>query len=245
MSVRWSLDALGRDRVWYSLDEIESIMEDELHKADLLVTTDRPVTELEPFLERHLGVRLDQYAALPPDVLGQTIFEPGEPVRVEINEDLTGAWDEGGSLTSVGRWRATLAHEAAHVLLHRILFEVPLEQETLFGNETETRGATMMRCLKRDVSPGRRAADWREFQANQGMAALLMPRKIFGHIARQQTERMLLTALPISDAGSEDILTRKLAGTFDVSRQAAGIRLRTLGFVTASDSDPLLLTSEL
>ncbi len=180
--MRWSRDALGRDRIWYSLDEIESITEDEVRKAGLVPTSDHPAVDLEAFLERHLRAAVDQYASLPADVLGQTLFDLGQEVRVAINADLTGALEDGGGLSDRGRWRATLAHEAAHILLHRVLFEVPLSQETLFEDELE-RTPTLMRCLKCDVSLGRRFVDWREYQANYGMAALLMPRKLFAAIA--------------------------------------------------------------
>lgn len=240
--MRWSRDALGRDRIWYSVDEIESIMEDEARKARLVATADHPAVNLEAFLERHLGAALDQYASLAVDVLGQTVFEPGQPVRVAINADLTGVIDDGGQLSDVGRWRATLAHEAAHVLLHRVLFEVPLAQDTLFDLQASS---TVMRCLKRDVSPGRRASDWREIQANQGMAALLMPRKLFASMASDGRAALALPSFPLADGSIEaDRLVRRLASRFDVSRQATEIRLRTLGLIADPSVQALGLSSE-
>lgn len=242
--MRWSRDALGRDRIWYSLDEIESIMEDEARKAGLAATSDHPVVDLEAFLERHLGAALDQYASLPVDVLGQTAFEPGRPVRVAINADLTGLLDDGGGLSDVGRWRATLAHEAAHVLLHRVLFEVPLAQDTLFDLEPQA-SPTLMRCLKRDVSPGRRASDWREVQANQGMAALLMPRKLFASKASDERAALELPPFPLAGgSGDADRLVRRVAARFDVSRQATEIRLRTLGLLADASAQAFGLSSE-
>lgn len=242
--MRWSRDALGRDRIWYSLDEIEAIMEDEARKAGLVATFDQAAVDLEAFLERHLGATLDQYALLPVEVLGQTVFEPGRAVRAEINRDLTGALDDGGGLSDLGRWRATLAHEAAHILLHRVLFELPLSQDTLFDLEVQTT-PTLMRCLKRDVSPGRRVSDWREFQANQGMAALLMPRKLFSSIAQDERAALELPPFPLPDGSVDaDQLVRRVAARFDVSRQATEIRLRTLGLVADSSAQALGLSSE-
>ncbi|MDA8204422.1 MAG: ImmA/IrrE family metallo-endopeptidase [Chloroflexi bacterium] len=229
--MRWARDALGRDRIWYSIEEIESIMDDEARKAGLTPTADQPAVNLEGFLERHLGAALDQYATLPIDVLGQTVFEPGFRVRVEINADLSGAIDDGGALSDIGRWRATLAHEAAHILLHRVLFELPLSQGKLFDEEPVA-AQTLMRCLKRDAAPGRGASDWREVQANSGMAALLMPRKLFSSIAAEERSAHELPSFPLVDASEAgDLLVRRLAARFDVSRQAARIRLRTLGLV--------------
>lgn len=245
--MRWSRDPLGRDRIWYSIDEIESIMEDEVRKAGLIPTPDHPSVDLEPFLERHLGAQLDQYASLPQDVLGQATFESGEPVHVAINADLTGALDEGGEgLSALGRWRATLAHEAAHVLLHRVLFEVPLSQAALFEDEPEAEPVPkLMRCLKRDVSLSRTVYDWREVQANRGMAALLMPRRLFAGLAREERGSLALASFPLAgDSVDADRLTRRLAARFDVSRQAAAIRLRTLGLVAEPSAQTLGLSLE-
>lgn len=242
--MRWSRDAVGRDRIWYSLDEIESIMEDEAQKAGFVANADHPALDLEAFLERYLGAALDQYASLPADILGQTEFETGQPIRVAINADLTGAIDDGGGLSDLGRWRATLAHEAAHIVLHRVLFEVPLAQGVLFDLEAVP-APTLMRCLKRDVAPGRGASDWREFQANQGMAALLMPRRLFATFAGDERERLGLPPLPLVEGSRDsDRLVRRLAARFDVSRQAAQIRLRTLGLVTDASAPGLGLSAE-
>ncbi len=242
--MRWSRDALGRDRIWYSVDEIESIMEDEARKAGLTPTAERPAVELEAFLEQHLGATLDQHAKLPIDVLGQTTFELGTRVRVEINADLTGALDDGGWLGDVGRWRATLAHEGAHILLHRVLFEVPLSQGTLFDEEPAA-AQIMLRCLKRDVAPGRGSSDWREVQANMGMAALLMPRALFVAVASEERAALGLPDFPLVVGSLDtDRLVQRVAARFEVSRQAAEIRLRTLGLSIDASAQALGLTSQ-
>ena len=103
--------------------EIEQMMESELRKARLFPTLEEPVVKLEPFVERHLKASLDQYADLDSSVLGVTEFFEGKPPRISLNRQLTGsALDEDETPPGVlGRWRATLAHEAGHVLLHRSL----------------------------------------------------------------------------------------------------------------------------
>lgn len=123
------------------------------------------------------------------------------------------------------------------MLLHRVLFEVPLGQAELF-DAYDSPNSTLLRCLKRDVAPGRRASDWREVQANMGMAALLMPRKLFLEIARAVRPDLAPTPFPLVDGSPDgDRLGRELATRFDVSRQATQIRLRTLGLV-ADPSEP-------
>ncbi len=179
--MRWYKGPDGSDRLWISADEIEYSMEDELRNAGLFPSLKHPVVDVERFLERHLGVVLDQHADLDPEVLGMTEFSPQEKPRVSINRDLTDLLDDMTSLLGdVGRFRATLAHEGAHVILHRILFELDQSQGTLFAHPASetTEKPRLMRCLKRDFGVTGRG-DWREVQANRGMAALLMPREVF------------------------------------------------------------------
>jgi hypothetical protein len=141
-------------------------------------TVDAPALDVEAFVEQCLGVQFDQCASLPADVLGQTDFRIGAPPLVMVNADLTGAAldDEDSPLGLKGRWRATVAHEACHVLFHRCLFNLSSQQGSLFGEEGDSHepAQRVQRCLKRDMVYGRMGSDWREVQANMGMAALLM-----------------------------------------------------------------------
>lgn len=233
--MRWYRGPEGDERLWLEPSELETIMEDELRKADLLPSVEHPAVEIERFLEGHLQVELDQYADLSPDVLGVTEFRPGQAPRVLINKDLTGsAMDADWVPPGIeGRWRATLGHEGVHVVLHRALFELNADQGSLFGNEPTGSGAKqLMRCLKREVAFGARTSDWREVQANRGMAALLMPRAVFLPVAQAEIRERRVTASRLA-AGSQAVLdvARRLAERFAVSRQAAAIRLATLGFV--------------
>jgi hypothetical protein len=230
VAARWYRGPGGDQRLWLDRDDIELMMEDELRGANLLPAAANPAVDIEVFLERHLKVSLDQHADLPADVLGLTEFFPGKTPRVAINKDLTGsAIDEDESPLGLrGRWRATLAHEASHVFIHRPLFELPPEQGRLFGDSPEPaqEGQRLMRCQKRSVLYRGTSSDWREVQANQGMAALLMPRSVFLAVAT-----FLQGANGPSMPGSADArrLVVDLASRFEVSRQAADIRLSTLG----------------
>lgn len=125
-----------------------------------------------------------------------------------------------------------MAHEASHVLLHRVLFELDDNQFFLFDIERPKIGPTLMRCLKREVSFDRRSSDWREYQANRGMAALLMPRELFRELAAQEATSLGLR-LSASEAASEAarLLAGRLSRRCGVSRQAASIRLETLALV--------------
>lgn len=223
----------GEDRIWFEKSEIEQMMEAELRRAKLMPTEADPVVKLETFVERYLKAVLDQYADLEPAVLGVTEFFEGRPPRISLNKDLTGsALDEDESPPGVlGRWRATLAHEAGHVLLHRSLFEFAVGNMNLFDRTPNDDGRVrqLQRCLKRDVGHTG-GGDWREIQANQAMAALLMPKSLFQRLARKQMELAFPGHDKIPSGGEEPIVAR-LAPALEVSKQAARIRLATLDLI--------------
>ena len=235
----------GEQRLWFENDEIDSLVEDRLREAGLIPSPARPVVDLERFVELHLCSELDQYAPLDADVLGLTEFPRGRAPRISINRDLTSvAVDcEAASLGVVGRWRATVAHEGAHVLLHRVLFDVDANHVPLFADADHDPAARgLIRCLKRDVGHAVRTSDWREVQANRGMAALLMPRSVFVAVAENAMASLGVSTLT---AGSPDasVVARDLAERFGVSHQAAKIRMETLRMVSPPSKNATLPTT--
>ena len=223
----------GEERLWFDDGEIESIIEDELVKANLCPTLNSPVVNVERFVESYLDTQFDPYAALPDDVIGQTIFRIGERPIVMINADLTGAAldDDNSPLGLQGRWRATVAHEGSHVLLHTCLFIVNPSQKSLFKVEHEQDPMHVYRCMKREVSFVRAASDWKEIQANKGMAALLMPKSIFFDACRLEFERLGVERIDRHTIMADELASR-MAKMFQVSRQAASIRLDTLSILS-------------
>lgn len=225
----------GRPRIWFKPSEIEDMMEDELRRAGLYPSPDEPAVDVEKLLEGHLKVKLDQYAELEETVLGLTTFAHGQKPKVEINRDLTGtAFDhEEVAMGSIGRWRATLAHEAAHVIMHRLLFELPPSQGNLFAGtngQASARAESVMRCFKRDIGLVRGHWEWQEVQANKGMAALLMPRRLVTQITRE-TLPIGLGGLPEAGSREAERMATRISELFRVSRQAATIRVADLGLV--------------
>jgi hypothetical protein len=233
--VKWYQGKEGDQRIWFEPEEIEQIAEDELRKAKQYPSATSPVLDIERFLEGHLKASLDQFADLEPDVLGLTRFHKGRPPAVSINRDLPEAADTEAKPGVVGRWRATLAHESAHILLHRMLFELNGNGQSKTSADTSSGGHdAVMQCLKRDVGPGGRSSDWREVQANRGMAALLMPQRIFSKVAQAKIDETNLTELTPGSQSSR-ILAQQLAHHFSVSKQAASIRLETLSLISSSN----------
>jgi len=240
--VKWYKSADGDQRIWYEQDEIELIATDELRRAHLYPTPISPVVDLEQFIEKHLRSKLDQYATLPDDVLGATEFTPGERPRVQINRALTASAVDEPVAGAFGRWRATMAHEGSHILLHRVLFDLNPGQTMLFDVPVaESARLRLLRCLHRNIV-GRGGGDWREVQANRGMAALLMPQALFRDLTHVEMEALNLTPRALEKDQDKVLeLVRALARRCGTSQQAAGIRLETLALVPQTGSIALPL----
>jgi hypothetical protein len=250
--MKWYAGPEGGQRIWYEPEDIEQIATEQLRRADLLPTLAAPVTDVERLIEGHLRAELDLYADLPEGVLGLTMFpRRGEPT-VSIAAALTEARDlDDAAAGVVGRWRATLAHEASHIFLHRYLFDPDMAQLAGGGAGSIPNEGGLMRCLHRDISPAsadwssiRRRPDWREVQANRAMAALLMPRRVFKRLALQTMQQLGLGVAALADASNLESVTAALADIFQVSKQAAGIRLNSEVILVASDHGTARTASE-
>ncbi len=208
-------------------------MEDELKDSDHLPnhSNPNPTVDIEAFLDRR--ARLDQYADLDLSTLGITEFPVRDIPKVSVNKTLTKEADTG-SPGARNRWRSTLAHEASHVILHAALFEVPLQQTSFFdvNSESSKTPERLMRCLKRDIGFSSSGSSPREFQANRGMAALLMPKSIFIEAAETVADDLgTQVYIPAENSPLSDQLTKQLAKKFLVSRQAIVIRLKELSLL--------------
>ena len=165
----------GDERIWITPNEMEDLMSAELIKAGLMPKLSDPVVDLATFVEQHLKAKFDSYAPLDSAVLGETEFRVGARPKVSINKDLTGAALDDDEIQPgiLGRWRATVAHEATHVIVHRCLFNLNEDQGSLFAEleAAEPEVKHLQRCMKRDVLfRGSGTSDWREIQANMGKA---------------------------------------------------------------------------
>jgi Zn-dependent peptidase ImmA (M78 family) len=120
---------------------------------------------------------------------------------------------------------------------------MPENQGKLFSADPHPEEQTLrlMRCLKRDVLFRNGGNDWREVQANLGMAALLMPRPVFRAVTNQEIKRLALPCRKVKVGSSTaELLAAQVAARFTVSRQAALIRFETLGIVSPAGHQRLL-----
>ena len=155
-------------RLWYDEAEIEAIAAEMLRRAGHPTLPDSPAVDVDAFVELHLGL-VPEYTWLPRGVLGATEFRADGTMRMQIAAELSDRAERDPRAETL--LRSTVAHEAAHVLLHRVLFLT--ESRQLFGP-----GVTVRSELCRSVAftrPGYQG-EWWEWQANRGMAALLLPR---------------------------------------------------------------------
>lgn len=235
----------GEQKLWFNPGQIDDWMEVELRKANLYPTVENPQVDIECFVDRYLDVDLEQYAPLGETVLGETRFEPGKRVKVLINKNLTeiAVDSEDAAAWLRSKWRMTMAHEATHVLLHKTLYPANNNQGMLFALEDDAAtegGHQTYQHLERNEG-ARGPVDWREVQANKGMAALLMPKELFLAMSESERERLVIDreSLLEGDAATYQ-LAKALAVLFDVSVQSVQIRLKELN-VLATPGQPRLL----
>jgi len=210
------------ERPYYHLDEIERICSSELQEGGLYPSSPQPI-RIERFVERRFGVT-PEYEDLAPGVLGWTKFGPKGVEAIVVARALS----EEQSRVAERRINTTLAHEAGHGLLHAHLFVLGAETLSLFGQDGDVEP---QRILCREESGGKTpspptySGQWWEFQANQAMGALLLPK----HLVEVALAELLA---PRGTLGQRILLgdrrenaVRLLSETFDVNPVVARIRL--------------------
>lgn len=179
---------------------------------------------------------LDLYADLSAygkDVEGMTQFQPGRKPKVMISEAL--AADQNRQ----NRLRTTLAHEYGHVRFHAYLWEMEPQTPDLLKRNPR---ANVQVCF-RDKILDAAQTDWMEWQAGYICGALLMPISRVRALAGTYCESNgLFGIVGQSDSHGRALIdaTRK---AFDVSADAARIRLIKLGILGAQGAGPPLFNA--
>jgi hypothetical protein len=218
-------DATGRfpERPYFEAGEIDELCERTVenflaakygHIAYPIATS-----ALELLLEQQ-DVVLDCYADLAAfggETDGATVFEPGSPTRVYISKELS------GDRVRENRFRTTLAHELGHVVLHRPLYAAARTGD-LFESSRTSHSAT---CTRRSVDAVPQT-DWLEWQAGYVSGALLAPITPLRKIALETLQDEGRVA--IGSAGGR-ILVERVVKAFQISKQAAEVRLQQAGLL--------------
>ena len=225
--MKWIRDNLGgRNRLWYDDSEIEQLVV--ARTENYYASSSSMPLDLEVFAEQYCGVGLYQHETLPDNVLGFTEFLPNQRCNIYLNRTITMSTEVAvPSISAVGRWRATIAHELGHVFLHRILYDQHENQLGLLIEDSLEKADSNLQCAQDTVGLYVAAGDWREVQANKAMASLLMPRTHFT-LAFDRFAEANRGAVTMRN------LVAELSKLFLVSRQATEIRIAELGLTISA-----------
>jgi len=196
--------------------ECEGVVSDFLIEARGRVVYPLTTDDLTLIVERYADLNL--YADLRvegEDVQGLTSFASGRRPAVRIDERLSTDERRGNRL------RTTLAHEFGHVRLHNVLFQEEVRGVPLFGDVR----VGEQKCRREGIA-NPSLADWLEFQAGYVCTALLAPKRwVLDVLARSNPSRVpLVEGRPAAEAAA-----RAVADAFEISLEAARVRLRTVG----------------
>ncbi len=229
--MRWVKDTTGRFpvRPYYPQEDLDSLSEEWIigflceryGEAEFPVST----ADLTVMIECDTS-DLDQYADLSAEggeeveVQGLTLFYPDRKPEVKIDQELADAdYREH-------RLRTTLTHEFAHVKLHARLW--PFDQPRLFTDAEEASGP----MCKRPGDIGGYGSDWMEWQAGYVSGAILMPITRLKQLVHATFDAWgAFGAIPTASVKGTALIAR-VAGQFEVSNDAARVRLAQLGYLT-------------
>ena len=125
-----------------------------------------------------------------------------------------------------------MAHEAGHCLLHSHLFALSGSNESLFGSNSDVVGSKIL--CRDEVSTGsaknksRYDGRWWEFQANQVMGAILLPKRLVIQCVEPYLIAQGQLGIKVFDSSRREEAVRQLADVFDVNPAVIRIRLNGL-----------------
>lgn len=225
MRTRYRASGPFRETPYYTSGEFERLAENALQDVGALPTNPQPI-RIDWFIEKKFGVT-PQFEDLPVGVLGMTVFSKNGVAAVLISREL----GEDRSLVSERRVRTTLAHEAGHGICQGHLVAVEAVEQGSFGDWTDPSRPRVL-CREDVVGVGveRRKyhGEWAEYQANQVMACLLLPRKlVFQAIADLVVPNGTMGLVQLRP-GRRAFAEQQVSAVFDVNKVVASYRLQAL-----------------
>ena len=205
-------------------NECEQLITDFLRDLYMRVTFPVPTDALTKLIERD-AADLDLYADLSAEgreVEGVTHFYADRKPRVEIARELS------EQPRREHRLRTTLTHEYGHVKFHAHLWQADASAIAMFEERSRT---AEPRCERNNIINAA-AADWMEWQAGYVCGAILMPRSALRRIALQVLSEQGIEGSAILGTPAAQVVEITVAGAFDVSGEAARVRMLKLGFLT-------------
>jgi len=240
MKIRRDESSPWGQRVYFEDNEFELMMDELRYKAGEGSFSEGKGVDVDLVLPRSQDVEAD-YEDLPENVMGRALFNPDGRVEIQISRRL--ADNAEIDIVSRRRLRTTLAHECGHVACHRQLFIKDTTTLPLFGTDKRVQKKPVA-ILCRDDTVGKFKYDgqWWEYQANQCMVELLLPRRLFVPRVRKQLDDFAMPSFEEAiKAGFAERIIRNLVDIFDVSQISTFYRLEFLGFVPKQNQISLLL----
>ena len=179
--------------------------------------------DIQCLIERDVD-DLDLFADLSPfgsSVEGLTEFRPGHKPRVKISSELA------GDPRRRNRLRTTLTHEWGHVHFHAYLWDIEPPRVDLLNRAPDRN----RQICKRDTIIDANQSDWMEWQAGYVCGALLMPKTRVTATCAEYFEEQGLYGCATAGSHEAEVLITRVATLFDVSMQAARVRLVKLGLI--------------
>ena len=199
------------------LGEIDEICLEALKRQSLLPSKPAPI-RIERFVEKEFKTAL-RYEDLGPDNLGCTIFNSSGAVEAIL---VSRSLEEKNTTPARRRVRSTVAHEAGHGLLHGSLFidspDLGENQRRILCRSEDILGETQRSYRGR----------WWEFQANQAVGSLLLPRLLVNGLLDQSGIEPDSSGNRTLSPVQRESLAKKAAVIFDVNPIVVRIRLDSL-----------------
>lgn len=235
-----------------SKDDMDFIAEYILRNYNEKAISEPSAVDIEHFIERYLGLQMDyQDLTHNRSILGMMVFNDCHiPVYDADNQEAKYIQvDEGTALFDNSllekdqqrRGRFTVGHEASHWIFHKKKYWVNPDQLSFFSlDKTDP----VIKCktvnVESIVQKNRFSTDddWMEWQADYMSSALLMPKVTFAMAVKELFKQMGIQEGfyekgqdSVMDVWVENNLPQLMAEIFDVSIQAAAIRLKSLRLV--------------
>jgi len=222
---------------YFADDEFDVMMDELRQRVGSECFAEGRGIDVDLVLLRCFEVEAD-YVNLPRSTLGRTRFAPDGRVEVQVSRELAELAET--DKTARHRLRTTLAHECGHISCHRQFFLRDCETLSLFTATDPKKPELAILCRNETIGKHGYKGEWWEFQANQCMAALLLPKQlVVPHVDRAlATSGQPSLEEAIREGRAGDILL-ELSNQFDVSLEAAFYRLQDFGYIPAEAQAPL------
>ena len=197
------------------LGEIDDICLDAFKRQSLLPSKPAPIR-----IEKEFKTAL-RYEDLGPDNLGCTIFNSSGAVEAIL---VSRSLEEQNTIPARRRARSTVAHEAGHGLLHGSLFIYDHSPDL---GESQRRILCRTEDILLETQRSYRGRWW-EFQANQAIGSLLLPRPVVNAFMDQSGIKLDASGSRILTPSQRESLAKKAAVTFNVNPIVVRIRFDSL-----------------